>query len=198
MLSCNQNRAQFQRDLHSWPLQITERKWTKTFVHSVLPIFYPFCTLKFVLKKTERPTDGTFRNGLRFRRFSVNPPHPPFLVYIYIFRNLRYSARKVRNCEPMAAAFIDPILPWLAIQNRNHSYGRNKSRPRSSTHKFVRVWNQHAPTCSRESFVVPGFYRGSSYSYCYSICTVPGFYRGSSYSYCYSICTGSVFVLFSI
>ncbi|KAL5263855.1 hypothetical protein ACHWQZ_G005061 [Mnemiopsis leidyi] len=72
---------------------------------------------------------------------------------------------KVKFCESaeqlinMATAYIDPILPWLAIQNQNHSYGR-KSRP-NSAQRFVRIWNQPSFSCSRNSVTIPSFYKGS-------------------------------------
>ncbi|XP_063675455.1 uncharacterized protein LOC134812151 isoform X3 [Bolinopsis microptera] len=59
----------------------------------------------------------------------------------------------------MATAYIDPILPWLAIQNQNHSYGR-RNRP-NSAQRFVRIWNQPHKSCSRNSVTIPNFYKGS-------------------------------------
>jgi len=58
----------------------------------------------------------------------------------------------------MATAYIDPILPWLAIQNQNHSYGR-RNRP-NSAQRFVRIWNQPHKSCSRNSVTIPNFYKG--------------------------------------
>ena len=59
----------------------------------------------------------------------------------------------------MATAFIDPILPWLAIQNQKHNYRRN--RPGSAqSYQYVRIWKQTNSMCSRNTINVPAFYKG--------------------------------------